>query len=633
MPQQTISSASSIMRNERSVLRFLASAGVLLSTSLLVTFFGGQVAHAAVPRSVVATATASGSVTISWTSPSDAVSASDYSYTVRYRQAGSSGAYSIVQTGSGVVSAIINRLDGGISYEFVVTATPQVGFNRGEEGCSRGDTASSESCAVLSAAPSIAFTAQEVPDAPSITSATASSGQIEVAFTAGNLNGSTLTQYTVSCGSATATGTSTPVTVTGLTNGLAYTCTVKAGSNQGDSASSSASSSVTPSSVPDTMIAPSVSAGDGQATVTWTAVTATSGSAVDADVVDDGGSALTGYTVSVVNASTGTEVTTAPASASDTSATVTGLTNGTAYKVKVRAANSNGNGEYSSLSSSFTPASGGGVSDPLITISTQPANVSSGSVFSSAPKVSLGTAGVTVTATISSGSGTLSNATAVSAADGTATFSTLTVTISAATANLRLTFSATGYQSATSSQFTVSTATSTTTTTVSSDGGSDEEDDESTTTTVRRSTTSTTVNRSTSSTTIASSTQTTITSRTSMTLPAGSGVQVTAPTPPVAFATGAAVATKPGAVTVVLDAPNLKGTSRILSYKIVLTPLGAGKPVTKVVRVPLNGSPVAPVLSGLGGTYKMQVSAIRANGKSAGSWSLPTLTVKKTSKP
>lgn len=623
------------MRNQRSVLKLLAGAGVLVLTSLLVTVFGGQIVHAAVPRSVVATATASGSVTVSWTSPSDTVAASDYSYTVRYRQAGSTGDYSIVQTGNGVVSAVVNQLDGGVSYEFVVTATPQVGSNRGEEGCSRGDTVSSESCAELNAAPSISFTAQEVPDAPSITSATASSGQIEVAFAAGNLNGSTLTQYTVSCGSATATGTSTPVTVTGLTNGLAYTCTVKAGSNQGDSASSSASSSVTPSSVPDTMIAPSVSAGDGQATVTWTAVTATGGSAVDADVVDDGGSAVTGYTVSIVNASTGTEVTTAPASASDTSATVTGLTNGTAYKVKVRAANANGNGEYSSLSSSFTPASGGGISDPLITISTQPANVSSGSTFSSAPKVSLGTAGVTVTASISSGSGTLSNATAVSAADGTATFSSLTVTISAATANLRLTFSATGYQSATSSQFTVSSTTSTTAPSGGGggDGGGDDEDDESTTTTVRQSTTSTTINRSTTSTTLGSSTQTTVASRTSVTVPAGSGVRVTAPTPPVGFATGAAVATKPGSVTVVLDAPNLKGTSRILSYKIVLTPVGGGRPITKVVRVPLNGAPVAPVVSGLAGTYKMQVSAIRANGKSAGAWSLPKLTVKKSGKP
>ena len=600
----------------------------LVSMTMAVAVLTEQVASAAVPRALVASATASGSVTISWTAPSDQSAPSDYSYTVRYRTAGSSGAYTVVQTGSGILSAVINQLDGGTSYEFKVTATPQVGADRGSEGCSR----TGGSCSTLSDAPGISFTAQEVPDAPTITSATASSGQIELAFSAGNLNGSTLTQYTASCGSATATGTSTPVTVTGLTNGLAYTCTVKAGSNQGDSASSSASSSVTPSAVPDTLLAPSVSAGDGQATVTWSQVTATAGSAVDADVIDDGGSAVTGYTVSIVNASSGTEVTSSPASASDSSATITGLTNGTAYKAKIKATNANGDGEYSSLSSSFTPASGGGVSDPLISITTQPSAVTSGTTFTSAPKVSLGTAGVTVTATISSGSGTLSNATAVTAADGTATFSTLTVSIAGSSATIRLTFSATGYQSATSGSFSVTKTSSTTspTTTVPDDSSEEDEEEESTTTTVRHSTTTTTANRVTATSTV---TQTTTPARTVVTVPAGSGVRVAAPVPPVTFATGAAVATKPGAVTVVLDAPNITGTSRILSYKILLVP-AVGKSVTKVVRVPVTGAPVAPVITGLAGTYKVQVSAIRVNGKTAGTWTLPKVVVKKsTTKP
>jgi hypothetical protein len=475
----------------------------------------------------------------------------------------------------------------------------------------------------------ISFTAQEVPDAPTITGATASSGQIEVAFTAGSLNGSTLTQYTATCGSASATGTSTPVTVTGLTNGVAYTCTVKAGSNQGDSAASSASSSATPSAVPDTMLAPSISAGDGQATVTWTQVTATGGSAVDADVIDDGGAAVTGYTVSIVNAASGTEITTSPASASDSSATITGLTNGTAYKAKVKATNANGDGDYSALSSSFTPASGGGISDPLISITTQPAVVNSGVAFTSAPKVSLGTAGVTVTATISSGSGTLANATAVTASDGVATFSTLTVSIAGATASIRLTFSATGYQSATSGQFTV-TKTSTTVPDGGGGGdGGDSDDDSTTTSTTIRATTTTTPTRVSTTTTVGSVTQTTQPSLTVVTIPAGSGTRVAATPPAKSFATGTAVATKPGSVTIVLDAPNLSGSTRILSYKIVLTPVGGGKSVTKVVRVPVGGAPVAPAITGVGGTYKIQVSAIRVNGKSAGTWTIPKVVVKK----
>ena len=615
------------------MLRFAVTSVTVASAILAVAVLTEQVVSAAVPRSVTATASASGSVTVSWTSPTDASIATDYSYTVRYR-AGSSGSYSVAQTGPGVTSAIINQLDGGTTYEIKVTATPQVGFSRGSEGCSRGDTSSSQACSSLSSSPGVSITAQEVPEAPSITSATASSGQIEVVFAAGSLNGSTLSQYTATCGSVTGTGSSTPITVTGLSNGIAYTCTVKAGSNQGDSAASASSSSATPSAVPDTLSAPSASTGDAQVTITWTPLTATAGSAVDADVADDGGSAVTGYTVSIVNSATGTEVTTLSALSTDNSGTVTGLTNGTAYKAKIRAANANGNGEYSSLTSAFTPDVGGGISDPLVSIVTQPAAVGSGSAFTSAPKVLLAAAGLTVTATISSGSGTLSNATAVSGSDSTATFSSLTVSILGSTATLRLTFTATGYQSATSSSFVV-TRSSGSSGGGSSGGGSsgggdsggdsdDSSSSGSTSTTVPRAITS----PATPNTNVPPSTQPASASLASVKIPKGYGAPVNASTPPAAFATGAAVATKAGSVVAVLDAPNLSGKNRILSYKIVLTP-AKGKSISKVIKVPLNGAAVTVILAAPGGTYKMQVSAIRANGKSAGNWNVSKLVVKK----
>ena len=622
------------------VLRFAVTSVIVASAILAVAVLTEQVVSAAVPRSVTATASASGSVSVSWTSPTDAVIATDYSYTVRYRVSGSTGSYSVVQTGNGVTSAIINGLDGGTTYEIKVTATPQVGYSRGSEGCSRNDTVSC-TASTLSDSPGASITAQEIPEAPSITSATASSGQIEVVFAAGNLNGSTLSQYTATCGSVTGTGSSTPITVTGLSNGIAYTCTVKAGSNQGDSAASASSSAATPSAVPDTLSTPSASAGDAQATITWTPLTATAGSAVDADVADDGGTAVTGYTVSIVNSATGTEVTTLSALSTDNSGTVTGLTNGTAYKAKIRAANANGNGEYSSLTSAFTPDAGGGDSDPLVSIVTQPAAVSSGSAFTSAPKVLLGAAGLTVTATISSGSGTLSNASAVSGSDSTATFSSLTVSILGSTATLRLTFTATGYQSATSSSFVVTRSSG------SSGGGSggggsggggsggggsggggggsdDSSSSGSTSTTVPRAITS----PATPNTNVPPSTQPASASLTSVKIPKGYGAPVNASTPPAAFATGAAVATKAGSVVAVLDAPNLSGKNRILSYKIVLTP-AKGKSISKVIKVPLNGAAVTVILAAPGGTYKMQVSAIRANGKSAGNWNVSKLVVKK----
>jgi len=79
------------------------------------------------------------------------------------------------------------------------------------------------------------------------------------------------------------------------------------------------------------------SAGDGQVTVSWTAPT------------DDGGSAVTGYTVT---ASPGGRT----CSSGSTSCTVTGLTNGTGYRFSVTATNAVGTGPSSALSASVTPS-------------------------------------------------------------------------------------------------------------------------------------------------------------------------------------------------------------------------------------------------------------------------------------
>jgi hypothetical protein len=66
------------------------------------------------------------------------------------------------------------------------------------------------------------------PSAPTITTITGGDGQATIAFTTpSSLNGATITSYTVtSSGGQTATGTSSPITVTGLTSGNSYTYTV-----------------------------------------------------------------------------------------------------------------------------------------------------------------------------------------------------------------------------------------------------------------------------------------------------------------------------------------------------------------------------------------------------------------------
>ena len=89
-----------------------------------------------------------------------------------------------------------------------------------------------------------------VPGAPTIGTATAGNASAAVAFTAPASNGGRpILSYraTSTPGGLTATATTSPITVVGLTNGTAYTFTVSAQNINGFSAESAASNSVTPS--------------------------------------------------------------------------------------------------------------------------------------------------------------------------------------------------------------------------------------------------------------------------------------------------------------------------------------------------------------------------------------------------
>ena len=88
-----------------------------------------------------------------------------------------------------------------------------------------------------------------VPDAPTIGRALPGNGSASVAFTAPvSDGGAPVSGYTVtsSPGGLTATGTGSPITVSGLRNGTAYAFTVTATNAAGTSFPSSASNSVTP---------------------------------------------------------------------------------------------------------------------------------------------------------------------------------------------------------------------------------------------------------------------------------------------------------------------------------------------------------------------------------------------------
>ncbi|MFB2803333.1 Ig-like domain-containing protein [Shewanella seohaensis] len=92
-----------------------------------------------------------------------------------------------------------------------------------------------------------------VPGAPVIGTATAGDAQASVSFTAPGFSGGTaITGYTLvsSPGGITASGASSPITITGLTNGTSYSFTVAATNSAGLGSASAASNTVKPNGAP-----------------------------------------------------------------------------------------------------------------------------------------------------------------------------------------------------------------------------------------------------------------------------------------------------------------------------------------------------------------------------------------------
>jgi hypothetical protein len=88
--------------------------------------------------------------------------------------------------------------------------------------------------------------------APTIGTATAGDASASVTFSAPSFSKLPITSYTVTAspGGATGTGASSPITVSGLSNGTSYTFTVSATNGNGSSPASSASNSVSPVAPP-----------------------------------------------------------------------------------------------------------------------------------------------------------------------------------------------------------------------------------------------------------------------------------------------------------------------------------------------------------------------------------------------
>ena len=165
------------------------------------------------------------------------------------------------------------------------------------------------------------------------TSRAYNNGAASIAFTPGTILGKTYT-VTSSPGSYTASGSVSPITITGLQSSTQYTYTVVAANNYGTASASSASSAVTATTIPQVPTIGTATGGVNSATITYTA-----GST--------GGESTTYTATSNPGGFTGT---------GSSPITVSGLTNGTSYTFTVTATNTNGTSAASSSSNSVIPA-------------------------------------------------------------------------------------------------------------------------------------------------------------------------------------------------------------------------------------------------------------------------------------
>jgi hypothetical protein len=194
-----------------------------------------------------------GRIDLSWTAPANN-GATISGYFIERSTNGSSYSTLVANTASGATTYSDTSLTSSQVYYYKVSAINAAGT---------GDASTAASA-----------TATTVPQAPTIgTAADGGTGTTAtVTYTAGATGGAAVSTFTAtsSPGSLTGTGAS-PITVSGLTTGTAYTFTLTATNANGTSTASAASNSITPI-VPTSFESIATFTGSGQSSVTFSSI-------------------------------------------------------------------------------------------------------------------------------------------------------------------------------------------------------------------------------------------------------------------------------------------------------------------------------------------------------------------------
>jgi len=289
---------------------------------LAVLRIGSAEVEDAVPSTPGAlTATAGNSfVDLNWTAPAFNGGSPITNYNV-YISTTETGTYSLIASPSGLTYTDTG-LTNGQTYWYKVSAINAIG-----EGAN---------CSAVSATP------YTVPNAPTGLTAAPGNAQVTLAWIAPTFNGGRTIDYYIAYrnGTDVAHPTIMTATITGLTNGQAYSFTIAAHNLAGIGAQSIAISS-TPFTVPNAPTGLTATPSNAQATLTWT------------DPASDGGAPITSYKLYRSTASDGTyTLVTSPTA--PTYADI-GLINGQTYWYKVSAVNAVGEGAQSPAVSALVP--------------------------------------------------------------------------------------------------------------------------------------------------------------------------------------------------------------------------------------------------------------------------------------